>query len=203
MLYYERQNELTSRSASFAGRAGPPEIRSATPSVVRDQSPCRGGVFLRSMRSEVLATPCPGRAGPTRPRFCVRRCRLHALQGRRQVSPGQRPGRAVTARAVPAARQNQRDRQISQPFLHMSFRAPVREKRRPTVDLAGQRPRGVAGLRKRKVRQAAVLQSRAAGREHGEMALRPSIKAPFPAIVFGTQFVRSYGVCGRARSSLA
>jgi hypothetical protein len=70
----------------------------------------------------------------------------------------------------------------------MSFRAPAREKWRPTVDLAPQTPREAAALGKRKVWQTSVLQSSAAGSELGEMALWALEKAPFCAI-FRNYFV--------------
>jgi hypothetical protein len=60
----------------------------------------------------------------------------------------------------------------------MSFRAPAREKWRPTIDLAGQTLREAAAFRERKAWRTSVLQSSAARREHGEMALRAPEKAP-------------------------
>ena len=60
----------------------------------------------------------------------------------------------------------------------MSFRAPAREKWRLTADLALQTPREAAALRERKVLQTSVLQSSAAGSEHGKMALLAFEKAP-------------------------
>ena len=55
-------------------------------------------------------------------------------------------------------------------------------KRRPTAELPPRTPRQAAALRERKVLQSRVLQSSAAGREHGEMALWAFEKVPFFAI---------------------
>jgi hypothetical protein len=70
----------------------------------------------------------------------------------------------------------------------MPFRAPDREKWRLTVDLALQTPLAATGLCEHKVLRTRVLQSSAAGSEHGEMALLAFEKAPFSAI-FGHFFI--------------
>jgi hypothetical protein len=88
---------------------------------------------------------------------------------------------AASARDASTARQNRRNRQIY-PTLHMSSRAPAREKWRPTVDLARQTPRAAGRLHERKVWQTSVLQSSTVGPAHGKMALLALKKAPFCAI---------------------
>jgi hypothetical protein len=92
--------------------------------------------------------------------------------------------RALHARnrtGAPSARQTRRNRQFC-PVLHISFRAPAREKWCPTVNLALQTPRDGAALRERKVWQPRVSQSSAAGSEHGKMALWAPERVPFCAI---------------------
>ena len=76
----------------------------------------------------------------------------------------------------------------------MWFRAPAREKWRPTAELAGQTTHEAAGIRQRKVWETGVLQSSAVGSEHGEMALWALEKAPFSAILrhFFDDFLRVF-----------
>ena len=102
------------------------------------------------MRSELLATPGPGRAhGP------IRRAA--------DVSASRRAG--CLTPAIKSAQSS------NLPVLHMSLRAPACEKWRRAPDLAGQTPREAAVPGERKVWQPGLLQSNAVGREHGEMAL--------------------------------
>jgi hypothetical protein len=61
----------------------------------------------------------------------------------------------------------------------VSFHALAREKWRRAPHIAVQTPREAATHRKRKVWQMDVLQSSAAGSDHGEMALSALDKAPF------------------------
>ena len=84
---------------------------------------------------------------------------------------------AASARDAPTARQNRRNRQIY-PVLHMSFRAPACEKWRLTADLALRRRARQPGSVNVRSGRRSVLQSSAAGPEHGKMALLALEKAP-------------------------